>query len=155
MAERIIEAPLEAVWQCLNDIDRTSEWVVGLEAAEVITNGPFGVGTIYVDHNRLGPFPQVTPWHITAFEPMTRQVHVSESAALPSTITFIVAPTAIGTYVQMAVEYQLLPRLGVIGRALEGLLMNRLLQQVITQNLARLNDQLALNKADVLTPAAA
>ncbi|MCC6617101.1 MAG: SRPBCC family protein [Anaerolineae bacterium] len=154
MAERIIEAPVEAVWRCLNDIDRTPEWVVGLEAAEIVTEGPFGVGTLYVDHNRLGPFPQVTPWRITEFEPMTRQTHVSESAALPSTISFLLAPTAVGTYVQMQVEFQVLPSTGVVGRALDTLLMSRMLKQVIAQNLDRLNAHL-IGQAEAVAPAMA
>lgn len=141
-AATTINAPVQAVWDALNDIDHTPEWVVGLEAAEVKTSGPFGAGTVYHDHNRLGPFPQVTPWEIIVFEPMTRQVHQSQSAALPSTMTLNLSPTAEGTRLQMIVEYRFLPRLGPVSRFLEGLLMNRLLKQVLRQNQANLNKYL-------------
>jgi uncharacterized protein YndB with AHSA1/START domain len=57
-AESIINAPDEAVWACLNDIGHTPEWVCGLEGAEMVTDGPYGLGSAYTDHNRLGPFPQ-------------------------------------------------------------------------------------------------
>lgn len=143
IVERIIEAPVEAVWAALNDIERTPEWVTGLVAAEVVTPGAFGRGTTYVDHNRIGPFTQVTPWHIIAFEPMMRQVHVSESTVLPSTMSLIVAPTAVGTYVQMQVDYEFLPRLGWFARMFELLAMNQMLRQVLTQNLSNLNVYLA------------
>lgn len=142
-AELIVNAPPEAVWNCLNDIAHTPEWVVGLEAAEVVTPGPFGLGTVYHDHNRLGPFPQVTPWRITTFTPLTQQVHESESAALPSKMTLNLSPSPTGTHVVMTVDYQFLPRLGPVGRLLERVLMNRLLRQVLQQNLLNLDAYLA------------
>ena len=141
-AATTINAPVEAVWDCLNDIDRTPEWVTGLEAAEIKTAGPYGVGTVYYDYNRLGPFLQTTPWRITAFEPPSYQVHESESAVLPSKMTLNLSSTPEGTRLQMAVEYRFLPRLGPVSRLLEGLLMNRMLRQVLKQNQASLNDYL-------------
>jgi uncharacterized protein YndB with AHSA1/START domain len=138
-----VNAPIEAVWHSLNDIDHTPEWVVGLEDAAVTTSGPYGVDTVYNDYNRLGPVLQVTPWTITVFEPMSRQVHESKSSFLPSKMILNLAPQAVGTRVQMIVEYQFLPRLGLIGRALEKLLMNHVLKGVLTQNLSNLNSYLA------------
>jgi uncharacterized protein YndB with AHSA1/START domain len=32
-AARIVNAPVEVVWNTLNDIEHTPEWVVGLETA--------------------------------------------------------------------------------------------------------------------------
>ncbi len=139
----LIHASVETVWQTLNDIDRTPEWVTGLEKAEVITTGVYGAGTIYQDYNRLGPMLQVTPWYITIFEPMTRQIHVSESASLPSTMTLTLTPTVEGTRLVMQVEYRCLPRLGLLSRWLEKLLMNQVLKQVIQQNQASLNRYLS------------
>lgn len=138
-----VQAPLEAVWNCLNDIDHTPEWVVGLEAAAVTTPGPYGAGTVYHDYNRLGPFLQVTPWRITAFDPMTYQVHESESTMLPSRMILNLSPTPEGTRLQMIVEYRLLPRLGPVSRLLENLLFNRLLAGVLRQNQANLNAYLS------------
>jgi len=139
-AATVIHAPVEVVWNCLNDIEHTREWVVGLVDAEIVTSSPYGVGTIYKDYNRLGPMLQVTPWRITVFEPLRCQVHESESASLPSKMTLNLLPAPDGsTYLQMIVEYQFLLRLGLIGRVLEGLLMNRLLKQVLRQNQANLN----------------
>jgi uncharacterized protein YndB with AHSA1/START domain len=144
-----LNAPVEAVWDALNDIDHTPDWVVGLEAAEIVTSGPYGLRTVYHDHNRLGPFLQVTPWRITVFEPMTRQVHESGSRTLPSKMTLTLTPTAGGTRLQMTVEYHFLPRLEPVGRLLEKLLMNRMLAQVIAQNQAHLNTYLAGKAAPV------
>jgi len=138
-ASALIYAPIDAVWYCLNDIDHTPEWVVGLTNAEIKTTGPYGVGTIYVDYNKLGPFPQVTPWLVTVFEPMTRQVHVSESKVLPTTMMLDLAPAAAYTRLRFTVEYQFLPNTGIVGRVLERLLMNRVLSQIIRQNLNNLN----------------
>jgi uncharacterized protein YndB with AHSA1/START domain len=138
-AESTINAPIEAVWACLNDIDQTPEWVSGLEAAQIKTAGPYGLGTVYYDYNRLGPFPQTTLWRITAFEPPSHQVHESESTMLPSKMTLSLSPAPEGTRLKMTVEYRFLPRLGPISRLLENLLMNRMLSQVLKQNQTGLN----------------
>jgi uncharacterized protein YndB with AHSA1/START domain len=138
----VIHAPAESVWNALNDIDRTPDWVVGLEAAEIVTEGDYGHGSIYHDHNRLGPFPQVTPWHVTVFDPMAKQVHKSESTSLPTQMTLNLSPAAEGTHLQMIVEYRLLPRLGVISQLFERLVMNRLLAGVVKQNQANLDQHL-------------
>lgn len=139
-ANMIVDAPINAVWDCLNDIDNTPKWVLGLEAAEIKSQrGEYGLGTVYVDHNRLGPIPQTTPWTITVFEPMATQVHESASSVLPSKMILKLRSAAKGTHVQMIVKYRFLPRLGVIGTVLERLLMNTLLNQALKQNLARLN----------------
>ena len=142
-AARTVHAPIETVWQCLNDIDHTPEWVTGLAAAEIKTPGAYSVGTIYHDTNRLGPMLQVTPWHITTFDPPTRQVHESESTTLPSTMILNLSPVPDGTQVEMIVHYRFLPRLGLVSRAFEGLVMNRLLKRVLRQNLTNLDDYLA------------
>lgn len=142
-ASRLVSAPVEAVWNCLNDIAHTPDWVTGLAAAEVVTPDPFGLGSAYVDHNRLGPFPQATRWHVTVFEPMSRQVHVSDSAVLPSTMTLSLSPAPEGTLLTMGVEYRFLPWLGGFSRLLESVLMNRLLAQVLRENEASLEAYLS------------
>lgn len=147
-----IHAPVEAVWACLNDIDHTPEWVNGLEAAEIKTTGPYGVGTVYCDYNRLGPFLQTTLWRITAFEPPSFQVHESESNVLPSKMTLNLSPTPEGTRLQMAVEYRFLPQLGPVGRFLEALLMNRMLRKVLKQNQTSLNAYLTAGSQHLEKP---
>ncbi|MBZ0300201.1 MAG: SRPBCC family protein [Anaerolineae bacterium] len=152
-AGTIIHAPVKVVWDCLNDIDHTPEWVVGLVAAEIVTSGTYGEGSVYHDHNRLGPFLQTTPWTVTAFESLAHQVHESDSAALPSKMTLNVSPDPEGTYLEMIVEYRLLPRLGVVSRLLEQVLMNRMLKQVLKQNQANLNAYLTQQISLSLQPA--
>ncbi len=152
-AVTIINAPVETVWNCLNDIDHTPEWVMGLEDAELKSSGPYGVGTLYIDYNKLGPLPQITPWRITEFEPMTRQTHVSKSTVLPSTMSLNLNAAPEGTQVEMIVEYRFLPRLGLFSRALEAALMNRLLNMALKQNLASLNTYLTTRQNSVQQPA--
>lgn len=145
-----IHAPVEAVWNALNDIEHTPDWVTGLENAEMTTPPPMRVGSIYTDYNRLGPFLQVTAWHITAFEPLRHQVHESKSAVLPSKITLNVAPVPDGTRLQMIVKYRFMPRLRLISRVFERLVMNRMLKQVLRQNQAGLNRYLSAQTVSVL-----
>ncbi|MBI1278526.1 MAG: hypothetical protein GC179_10400 [Anaerolineaceae bacterium] len=138
-ASQIIHAPIETVWNTLNDIENTSKWVVGLEKAEMKTIGDFGQDSIYTDYNRLGPIPQVTDWRITEYEPMARQVHMSSSEGLPSTMTLSLSPAPQGTLLKMTVDYQFMPHWGSISRIFEALIMNRMLRSVIIQNMSHLN----------------
>lgn len=141
-AGQLIHAPIETVWNTLNDIDNTAKWVAGLENAEIITKGVFGKGTIYNDYNRLGWMLQVTAWHIVEFEPMTRQVHISESAGLPSRMTLILTPAVGGTHVQFNVEFRFMPRWGIVSRIFERVIMGKVLSGVLRQNLSQLDKYL-------------
>ena len=134
-----IHAPIGLVWDTFNDIEHTSQWVVGLKHAELITSEPYGVGSSYDDYNELGGSIQVTNWHVTEFEHHTRQVHVSDSITLPSKMTIVFAPRAEGTRMKMSVEYRFLPRLGGISHAFELLVMNIVLSSVLRRNLKGLN----------------
>lgn len=138
-ALQLVHAPAAQVWQALNDIAHTHEWVQGLARAEIVTPGDYGEGSVYIDYNRLGPFLQKTPWHVTVFSPTTRQVHVSQSSLIPSTLTLELSPHADGTQLQMHMDYRFLPRLGPLSRWLEGAVMNRLIRRVIAQNLRNLD----------------
>ncbi len=142
-AATIINAPIDVVWNSLNDIEHTPQWVVGLEKAELQTATRFGVGSVYLDYNRLGSQIQVTAWRIAVFEPMRRQVHVSTSANLPSTMTLHLAVEGSGTRLHMTVAYRFMPRLGVVSRALERLVMNRVLSGIVRKNQQNLNAYLS------------
>jgi carbon monoxide dehydrogenase subunit G len=141
-ATQIINAPVEAVWNALNDIDNTAKWVAGLEDAKIISEGGYGLGALYNDYNRLGPVLQVTTWKIMEFEPMSRQVHMSDSKNLPSTMELSLIPVAEGTRLTMKVDFHFMPHLGVVGRVFESLVMNRLLSSVLRQNMRQLNEYL-------------
>lgn len=67
-----------------------------------------------------------------------RQTHVSKSNVLPSTMTFQLSAMPEGTQVHMLVEYRFIPRLGLISRMFEALLMNPLLKVALKQNLTRM-----------------
>lgn len=142
-ASTVIHAPREVVWGCLNDIEHTREWVTGLEDAQIVSQGAYGLGSVYQDTNRIGPFRQRTPWRITAFEPPTYQVHESDSRMLPSRMTLRLSPAEGGTALHMAVDYRALPQLGAFSRLLEHLVMNRVLAGVLRQNQAQLDQYLA------------
>jgi len=141
-ATQIINAPVEAVWNALNDIDNTPKWVVGLQDAKVISEGTYGLGTLYNDYNNLGPVLQVTTWKIVEFEPMSRQIHMSDSANLPSTMTLGMASVAEGTRLTMTVDFHFMPRWGVVGRILEALVMRHMIKGVLRQNMSHLNTYL-------------
>ena len=134
----IINAPASAVWNLLDDLQHTPDWVVGLERVENITPGPVRVGTVYHDIDRIGPFLQRTSWTITAFEPMSQQIHVSESSVLPSTMILNITLEGAGVRFEQIVEYRFLRQLGLFSRLLEKVLMNHLLKLAFKQIQANL-----------------
>lgn len=138
-ASSIIHAPPERVWHTLNDIDHTPQWVIGLEGSERLSQGDYGLGSRYIDYNRLGPILQKTVWRVTEFDPMTHQAHVSDSQSLPSTLAMDLSPTPEGTLLRFSVSYRFLPVLGPLSRLFETLVMNRALTQVFKQNLQHLD----------------
>jgi uncharacterized protein YndB with AHSA1/START domain len=152
-ATMVIHAPIDVVWHSLNDIDHTPEWVIGLENAEIVSSGAYGLGSVYNDYNRLGSFPQVTEWHVTAFEPLTNQVHVSTSKVLPTTMRLSLAPASEGTRLRMIVEYRFLPRLGILSQLFERAVMNRLLSSVVKQNQRNLDAYLTAKTSAAPAPA--
>jgi hypothetical protein len=145
----ILNTSSSNVWNVLNDLQHTPDWVVGLERTENITPGPVGVGTIYHDINRIGPLLQRTPWTITEFEPMSRQVHVSESSVLPSTMILTITPEGAGVRFEQIVEYRFLPQLGPLSRLLEKAVMNRLLKLAFKQIQANLKTYIEQQQSTV------
>jgi len=137
-----VGASIETVWNCLNDIAHLSSWMSGLTNAEVITRGKYGKGSAHVQHSRNSLLPSTTTWTITAFEPFARQVHVSQSSALPATLTINVKRVATGTQIQISLDYQFLPMLGSVSRGLERLVMDKRMKQALKQNLASFNTYL-------------
>lgn len=140
-ANIIVGASIETVWNCLNDITHTSNWVNGLVNAEIITRGRYGKGSVHVQHSRTGLLPTST-WTVTAFEPRSRQVHVLQSAVLPAALTIAVNPVAQGTQIRINLDYRFLPMLGSVSRGLERLIMDKRMKQVLKQNLASFNTYL-------------
>jgi hypothetical protein len=138
-AATIVKAPIEVVWDVFNDIDHTHEWVVNLERAELQTTGEYGVGTVYHDYNRRGSKLEMMPWRITAFEPMKHQTHEGTSDALNLKMIVNFEPAPEGTQFQVIMEYELLPQMGLVGRLLEHLMLDRAFSQGLPQNLANMN----------------
>ncbi len=138
-AQLMIHAPINEVWDTLNDINHTAKWVTGLERTEIVAKGLLGKGSIYNDYNRLGWMLQVTTWHVTEFEPMSRQVHISASAGLPSTMTLTLVATPDGTYVQFKVDFRFMPRWGFASRLFERVVINKVLSGLLLQNLQQLD----------------
>ena len=58
-------------------------------------------------------------------------------------MTLLVSPDTNGTRLQMTVAYRFMPRLGVVSRVLERLVMNRVLSGIVRQNQQNLNAYLS------------
>ena len=72
VSEVDIDAPIEAVWDAIADIERQPEWMHDLKAVRVLTGLPVGVGTRAIGTVRILGISVEDPIAITEFDPPSR-----------------------------------------------------------------------------------
>jgi carbon monoxide dehydrogenase subunit G len=111
-----IAAPVEAVWQVLDDFGEIQRWSPGVKASELTSSGPVGEGaTRHCDFSSLGGVNE----RIKLYQPQTRMtVDLYETFKLPisdAVADFKLAPDGEGT--MLIVEYSYtLNRLGSLAK---------------------------------------
>jgi uncharacterized protein YndB with AHSA1/START domain len=68
----VVDAPIEAVWRELADIEGQPRWMHDMKAVRVLGRGPVGVGTRAEADVRIFGMAVVDPISITAFDPPRR-----------------------------------------------------------------------------------
>jgi uncharacterized protein YndB with AHSA1/START domain len=68
----VVDAPNEAVWRELADIEGQPRWMHDMKAVRVLSRGPVGVGTRAEADVRIFGMAVVDPISITAFDPPHR-----------------------------------------------------------------------------------
>jgi uncharacterized protein YndB with AHSA1/START domain len=114
---RQIGAPVETVWEVLNDFGDIYKWSPGLTASELTSEGPVAVGT--TRHCDFAPFGGVDE-RIDRYEPHARlTVNLFATFKLPisgAVADFRIAPKDGGT--ELNLQYSYTPNL--LGRLLKG-----------------------------------
>ncbi|OEU90455.1 polyketide cyclase/dehydrase [Streptomyces abyssalis] len=90
--ERRIAAPAGRVWEALTDIEHSAEVIKGIDRIEMLSEGPFGVGTRWREtRTMLGKEATEEMW-VTASEAPERCVIEAESRGVHYTSEFLLTP---------------------------------------------------------------
>lgn len=76
---RVVAAPVERVWEVFTDLGRAAERMSGVESIQVVTPGPFKVGTTWRETRRLQGKASTEQITVTECEPPGRYVAEAES----------------------------------------------------------------------------
>jgi uncharacterized protein YndB with AHSA1/START domain len=114
---RQIDAPVEVVWEVLNDFGDIQKWSPGVKASELTSQGPVAEGSMR--HCDFGPFGGVEE-RIDRHQPNERlTVHIFGTSKLPisdAVAAFNIAPHDGGTELTMHYSYTL----NSLGRLVRG-----------------------------------
>lgn len=79
VVERRIAASAERVWEALTDLDGMPSVLSGVDRVEVLTEGPFAVGTRWRETRRMFGKHATEEMHVTACEAPSRYVVEADS----------------------------------------------------------------------------
>ncbi|MEO0475586.1 MAG: SRPBCC family protein [Planctomycetota bacterium] len=97
-----INAPIERVFDVFTDLPSAADRLSGVESVEVLTDGPFAIGTRWKETRvMMGKAATETMW-ITAVEPNRSYTAEAESCGTHYTSTFTFEPVDGGTRVTMS-----------------------------------------------------
>ncbi|QES51565.1 polyketide cyclase/dehydrase [Streptomyces venezuelae] len=122
--EREIAAPMDEVWQALTDLESMPLVLSGVDAVEVLTPGPFGVGTRWRETRRMFGKSATEEMWVTACDTPERYVAEADNAGMHYVSEFRLTERAPGrTAVRMTFSAQ--PQAGgklpLLTRLLSGL----------------------------------
>jgi carbon monoxide dehydrogenase subunit G len=115
---RHIAAPVERVWRLATDLGRAPEVLSGVERVEVLTPGPFGVGTRWRETRRLMRREVTEEMWVTAVDAARSYTVEADSRGVHYVSRFDFAPAGDGgTEVALSLGGQARGRVGqLIGR---------------------------------------
>jgi len=90
--ERRIAAPAGRVWEALTDIEGSPRVISGVERVEVLSEGPFGVGTRWRETRRMFGKEATEEMYVTACEPPDRYVVAADSRGVHYISEFVLTP---------------------------------------------------------------
>lgn len=91
---RHVAAPVQRVWEVATDLAGAPQVVRGIEAVEVLTPGPFGVGTRWRETRTMMGRSATEEMTVTAVEPQRSYTVEATSSGAHYVSTFEFAPSA-------------------------------------------------------------
>ena len=94
--ERTVQAAPQRVWDVLADVAHADQTLRGVTHVELVTEGPYDVGTRWRETRRMFGKEATEEMHVTAAEAPTRTVVEADSRGVHYVTEFTVAPSAGG-----------------------------------------------------------
>lgn len=94
--QRVIEAPVERVWEVLTDLDHAAERRTAITEVEILTDGPYAVGTTWRETRRLLGRTQTRELCVTDNDPLRRTVIEASSSGAAHRTVFVLTPQGQG-----------------------------------------------------------
>jgi carbon monoxide dehydrogenase subunit G len=139
-ATQTIAAPIERVWHVLTDIDRAADVLTGVTAIERVDDGPYTVGTRWLETRRVLGKSETEEMWVAQVEPPTRTVVRSAGTGVDYVTTFTLTPEDSATRVEMVfgadtpdpsrVQRLLWRTFGALGRRVTQKMMERDLRDI-------------------------
>lgn len=93
---RHVSAPVERLWALATDLAGAPEVLRGVKAVEVLTSGPFGVGTRWRETRAIFGKSATEEMTVTAVEPERSYTVEADSSGARYVSTFDFAPSPVG-----------------------------------------------------------
>ncbi len=139
-----ISASRQRVWDLLADPKRHTELGTFVAEVTVSTPGEVREGTIYRERSGPGFMKSDSEWTITKLESPRQVIHETKEKSMIATATWTLSELGPGgTRVTQVLDFEMMPRLPILGRLLEGLFATRMTQketQRMLQDLKRLSE---------------
>lgn len=90
--ERTVRAPVEQVWAVLTDVEHADQTLTGVTRVELITEGPYRVGTQWRETRRMFGKEATEQMQVTVAEEPTRTVVEADSSGVHYVTEFRLGP---------------------------------------------------------------
>lgn len=125
-----IDAPVDVVWDVLNDPATYVEGIDWVYDARKEDDGPMRAGSVYVERAKPGPKEGTYRWEVTAYEPPRRAVHVHRSGELDAELEVLFEALGdLRTRYTQVMRFRALPAFRPLGAILERTVMRRRMQR--------------------------
>lgn len=92
VVSRVIEAPPARVWEVLTDLDHVAETLSGVSAVEVMTDGPWALGTRWRETRKVFGKDHTEEMWVTGNDPLRRTEVRASSGGADYVSEFVLAP---------------------------------------------------------------
>lgn len=99
--ERTVAADPEAVWAVLSDIEHASDTLSGVTRIEMLSEGPYGVGTRWRETRKMFGKEATEELYVTEADAPHRTVVESDSSGVHYVSVFTLTPADTGTHLTM------------------------------------------------------
>jgi uncharacterized protein YndB with AHSA1/START domain len=122
-----IAAPRQTVWDLLADPRRHTELGTFVAEVTVLTPGDVREGTVYRERSGPGFMKSDSEWTISKLDSPRQLVHETKQKSMTAITTWTLSEAGPGlTGATQILDFEMMPRLRILGRLLEGLFATRM-----------------------------